>query len=169
MLSITNPDVLGEEPWWEDASATKNSTMLAAQSAVFEIIGMIEHSCRPSCCYTWNKAHCIGVVHAARDIRAGEELTISHLRNLCIPRDIRRNVLREERSIDECKCNVCASYITVGEDRRLKLLRLSQEWESPESTYHPGMPLHAAKQMMALMKLEGLDTSLQMVRRYAQI
>lgn len=151
MLPITNPDVFAEKSWWRDEPATMHSITLASQSAVFETIGLIEHSCRPSCCYSWKKATCRGAAHAARDIKAGEELTISYLENLCIPHDTRRKFLEDERYIDECKCNMCSrNYITVGEDGRLKLLRLSREWESAEGpTYHAGIPLHAAKQILA--------------------
>lgn len=48
-------------------------------SAIYAIISRINHSCRPNANNYWNETKQMGIVHAIKDISAGEEILISHI------------------------------------------------------------------------------------------
>jgi hypothetical protein len=88
---------------------------------MFPIISRINHDCRPNTQHTWNSSIKQETIHAIRDIKAGEEITISY--NLGGPRQLRRERMKEEFKFD-CACSLCAPPVEglqESDDREIRM------------------------------------------------
>ncbi|KAI0385481.1 hypothetical protein F5Y04DRAFT_276810 [Hypomontagnella monticulosa] len=82
-------------------------------SAVFPIASRLNHSCRPNLFYTTEMLPGFIICTAARDIKKGEELTISYLPYNTPER--RRAWLRADDGF-HCQCEICVGNDTVLKD-----------------------------------------------------
>jgi len=83
----------------------------ATGAGVYETLCKINHSCLPSCHFSWNSNQREEVVHAVRDIPAGEELSVTYIEPFA-SRDARRRRLQDRFGF-LCACPSCA---TEGND-----------------------------------------------------
>jgi SET domain-containing protein len=72
---------------------------------IFPMISRINHSCRPNTQHTWNTSIEHETIHAIRDIKKGEEITISY--NLGGPSQPRMQRLKRSFGFD-CTCDLCS-------------------------------------------------------------
>ncbi|GMF42127.1 unnamed protein product [Phytophthora lilii] len=93
---------------------------LVAAVGLFPICGLINHSCQPNC--TWSNAgQGIMEVRALRDIKEGEEITLSYI-DIDKERGERRKELRETKHFD-CQCERCSVPMNESVDRYLEGFR----------------------------------------------
>jgi len=87
--------------------------------AIFPLVARLNHSCRPNAQHAWNAARGLEVVHAVRDIQAGEEITLSYLAGG--PFSERQTRLREYFGF-VCRCEPCSlpAKALEASDARLK-------------------------------------------------
>ena len=72
---------------------------------VYPTICLINHSCLPNSHHSWNSDAKCETVHAIRDIKAGEEITISY--DTGGPSDFRQEHLRASFGFS-CNCSICS-------------------------------------------------------------
>ena len=74
---------------------------------VFAIVSRLNHSCCASCSYRWNAELHQLTIHACRNVKAGEELTIDYdCYGGFARREVRRKALKESFGF-ECACEKC--------------------------------------------------------------
>ncbi|UPK92776.1 hypothetical protein LCI18_003711 [Fusarium solani-melongenae] len=130
---------------------------------VFLQASRFNHSCHPNTQKTWNDSTGKLNFHVCRDIKKGEEITISYLKKREGYR-IRQTSLKDNYRF-RCLCSLCSLPVTERElsDTRLKeIQRLEKEVTSPMA--HLLNPLdnhHKSHKLLSLMINEGiLDRSL---------
>ncbi|ETO85256.1 hypothetical protein F442_00940 [Phytophthora nicotianae P10297] len=93
---------------------------LVAAVGLFPICGLINHSCQPNC--TWSNAgESIMEVRALRDIKEGEEITLSYI-DIDKERSERQKELRDTKHFD-CQCERCSTPLSESVDRYLEGFR----------------------------------------------
>ncbi|KAG6948626.1 hypothetical protein JG688_00015012, partial [Phytophthora aleatoria] len=93
---------------------------LVAAVGLFPICGLINHSCQPNC--TWSNAgDSIMEVRALRDIKEGEEITLSYI-DIDKERNERQKELRDTKHFD-CQCERCSTPLSESIDRYLEGFR----------------------------------------------
>lgn len=104
--------------------------------AVFDNVSRLNHSCTPNTCGIWNENLGKFTVRATRDVREGEELTLSYLCDEGGVRDVRHARLSGYGF--ECNCPVCDMHGARGrENERLRegmAVRLAEWVEQGEGT-----------------------------------
>ena len=84
---------------------------------VFPLIARINHSCRQNAQHPWDKEKQREVVHAVREIREGEELTLNY--STGGPSEVRRRALKTYFGF-YCACEVCSlpsAALKVSDER----------------------------------------------------
>lgn len=90
---------------------------LVASVGLFPIMGLINHSCAPNC--GWSNAGDGAVaLHALRDLKEGEEITLSYI-DIDKERSERRRELQETKHFD-CACERCSEPLAESVDRFLE-------------------------------------------------
>ena len=119
------------------AQFTHNAFTASAQdgttfSGIFLTASLMNHSCYPNVCFHWSGVSLpdsSGVVRAVSHIRAGEEITLSYIRDEhCLPTAQRRQLLRQRYGF-ECACRLCATIHmnSTADPRREQLGRYHTE------------------------------------------
>ena len=137
-----------------------NALPLGAGSPVggiFPTISRINHSCRPNTQHTWNRSAEREIIHAIRDIKKGEEITISY--SLGGPSQSRRQHLKENFGFD-CTCDLCS---LTGEalkisDHRQELMRFFDDaiGNSDSVMESPGSTLAYCRELLSLYEMEAI-------------
>lgn len=84
---------------------------------IFPLVSRINHSCRPNAQHAWNEQLKSMLVHAVREIKDGEELTLSYLNGG--PSTQRKQILKDNFRFD-CTCELCSlpsSDLAKSDDR----------------------------------------------------
>lgn len=84
---------------------------------IFPLVSRINHSCRPNAQHAYNEKLKSMLVHAVREIPAGEELTLSYLNGG--PSTQRKQILKDNFRFD-CTCELCSlpsSDLAKSDDR----------------------------------------------------
>jgi len=94
---------------------------------IFMTAARMNHSCIANVSHTFNEALGTLTVHAARDIKAGEEFEISYIDGACRTREQRQIELKENYGF-VCACPACkdTDFGRASEKRRQKLSRIHQ-------------------------------------------
>jgi hypothetical protein len=134
-----------------------NCFPLGPDIAVYATLCRINHSCNPSAYHSWNANLGMQTVHAIRDIRKGEEITITYGVGDILTRAERREYLRQGYAF-ECACELCgASDVEVaasdGRRREIKALFAANDDDvRPEMT--PDAVLQDCLRLQHLRELE---------------
>ena len=136
------------------------------QQALFPEIAMLNHDCRPNAAYFWDEQMMTHYVHAIRDIRPGEEITITYTNN---EMDRATRMARLEKTWGfKCSCAACTAHanLVAESDTRLyqisSLVKILDDWTSA-STATP----EVAELVVSLYVQERLDASLATAYKYA--
>lgn len=135
-------------------------------AALFPHIARINHDCRPNAEYRFSYPHLAQLVHAARDIFPGEELTISYL-NPLQPLAARQKRLSQNWGFT-CSCPACSTpdpERARESDSRIAQIQdlrdLLQDWGADSTTTGSIQPIPAvAELLITLYTLERLYTTL---------
>jgi hypothetical protein len=153
----------------EDRISTNNfDTVIdeVTQQALFPEIAMLNHDCRPNAAYFWDEESMTHYVHASRDIRPGEEITITYIDNEQ-EREARMARLKKNWGFT-CACSACTAHpsLTNESDARLRtievLTMVLNDWSS-ESQIVPEM----AELIISLFQQERLEASLATAYKHA--
>ena len=125
---------------------------------LFPLTARINHSCTPNVHHWWSPDRHVRGVFAARDIKAGEQLTCRYVDTIA-PREDRHHALRVHFGFT-CACTTCARpapEVAASDARRREAARLDGEVVRlcQESRYAEAV--EAVESMLALLKAEGLD------------
>ena len=99
---------------------------------IYPTICLINHSCLPNAHNNWNNDTKCETIHAIRDIKSGEEITISYGR--AGPFDSRRTHLKEAFGFG-CDCSLCSLPLPerqVSDARRLQIEHLDDAIGNPD-------------------------------------
>jgi hypothetical protein len=136
------------------------------QQALFPEIAMMNHDCRPNAAYFFDEEMMTHYVHAIRDIRPGEEITITYIDN---EKDRRTRMSRLKKNWGfECSCAACTAHpsFLAESDSRLHqisdLAKVLDDWTSTSEATP-----EVAELMVSLYVLERLDASLATAYKYA--
>jgi hypothetical protein len=94
--------------------------------AVYPTICLINHSCAPDSHNSWKSGTMCETIHALRDIKAEEEITISYAKLQASA--LRRAHLKDAFGFD-CRCSLCslpASELQNSDARRCRIERLDE-------------------------------------------
>ncbi|XP_060048091.1 histone-lysine N-methyltransferase SMYD3 [Erinaceus europaeus] len=80
-----------------------NAEMQEVGVGIYPSMSLLNHSCDPNCCIVFSGPHLL--LHAVRDIKAGDELTICYL-DMLMTSEGRRKQLRDQYCF-ECDCFRC--------------------------------------------------------------
>ena len=107
-----------------------NCMEMGAGAAVFPHAARFNHSCNPNACFSWNSAIGKETIHSMRDIKAGEELTISYV-DMEHDKRLRAWELRHYGFV--CGCPACgdeddeSSFAYKSAENRLQIQELDRE------------------------------------------
>ncbi|KAK4692657.1 hypothetical protein P7C71_g4588, partial [Lecanoromycetidae sp. Uapishka_2] len=93
---------------------------------IYPTICLINHSCLPNAHNNWNSDTKCETIHAIRNIKAGEEITICY--DKCGPSNARRTFLKNEFGFD-CNCSLCSlplPELQTSDARRLQIQHLDE-------------------------------------------
>lgn len=125
--------------------------------AIFPLVARLNHACKPNAQHAWNEARGEEVVHAVREVKEGEELTLSY--STGGPSDERRGSLKEFFGFD-CQCEACTLPAPEQEasDARLRAVqKLDGAIGDPKRVRHlPDRALADCKTLLALYREEGI-------------
>ncbi|CZT24363.1 uncharacterized protein RCC_10088 [Ramularia collo-cygni] len=99
---------------------------------IFPLVSRINHSCRPNAQHAWNEELKSMLVHAVREISAGEELTLSYLNGG--PSAQRKQILKDNFRFD-CACELCClstSDLARSDDRLCRAQALDEKIGDPK-------------------------------------
>lgn len=158
-FSLSN--VHGKEDGNELGIARTNALPLgsnAAQGAVFLEASRINHACNSNSQNTWNESTQKLTIHATRDIRQGEEITIYYLDKFS-KRSARQSKLRAAFGF-ACHCDLCS----CGEEQRMVSDRRLEEIQSLDDRIGNGARLMSSplcvlqdvRKLLALLREEGI-------------
>jgi hypothetical protein len=124
---------------------------------IFPTISRINHSCRPNTQHTWNRSTERETIHAIRDIKKGEEITISY--SLGGPSQSRRQHLKENFGFD-CTCDLCSltDEALKRSDHRQELIRFFDDaiGDSVSVMESPGSILAYCRELLSLYEMEAI-------------
>lgn len=122
---------------------------------VYPTICLINHSCLPNAHNNWNSDTKCETIHAIRDIKSGEEITISY--NKAGPFDSRRTHLTEAFGFD-CDCSLCSLPFPerqVSDARRLQIEHLDDAIGHPDRVMNkPGDCLADCYRLLQVLEEE---------------
>jgi hypothetical protein len=119
--------------------------------AIFPLVARLNHACRPNAQHAWNAARGLEVVHAVRDIKQGEELTLSYSEGG--PSEQRRSSLKEYFGFD-CACEACSlgpAELQASDARLKRAQKLDEAIGDPRRVRH--LPERALADCKALMEI----------------
>ena len=101
-----------------------------SESALYQDISRINHSCAPNCVWSWNKENLARKeVRACREINKGEEIVASYINfETVLSREERMNDLENWDFL--CQCQVCSKTgkeLEKNEKVRLQIKKLHNE------------------------------------------
>ena len=127
----------------------------SAIGGVYSTTCLINHSCLPNAHNNWNDSTHCETIHAIRDIKCGEEITISYDQGQ--PFDSRRSFLKAAFGF-ECNCGLCSSSppdILASDSRRLRIQTLDDEIGDPVQVMtNPAGCLAACHQWLRILQEE---------------
>lgn len=130
------------------------------RGGLFPVSSRFNHSCDPSACYSWNSSLSKMVVYAVKDIRPGEQITITYLGDIRLVRNFRQRMLLEEFRFN-CLCDACnarpPSELVASDARRLEIHSLCSEAGSNMVYTNPARALKSCRRALQLSKEEGLE------------
>lgn len=138
-----------------------NNFNLGDKQAVFPRISRLNHSCQPNAQGNFNEALGRFNVHATRDIKADEELTLNYLPEHGAVRATRQGMLLAGYGF-ECGCPACdmsSPLGQAGEQRRSQVherLRLYAEQAANEDVAKPEAELEMTMMLIGLFEDESL-------------
>jgi hypothetical protein len=127
---------------------------------VFENISRINHSCLPNAVHSWNGL--LGergeeTVYAVRDIKEGEEITVSYLAGG--PSKERQSILKQSFGFD-CTCVLCDSSdadLKASDERLSRIQELHHDIGDSETLYsEPEKTLGYCKEILEILEVEGI-------------
>ncbi|KAK0625408.1 hypothetical protein B0T17DRAFT_590995 [Bombardia bombarda] len=128
----------------------------APHMALYPEVSRINHACKPNA-YTRFIPQSLGVsVAASRDIKLGEEITISYL-TVGETSDVRQRSLRQWGF--ECSCDLCSSSaaeVAASDARRRQIDMLRHQAVQAFTDGKPYQALRITRQVLNLLPLEGL-------------
>lgn len=137
-----------------------NSISLGSGSStggIFLIISRINHSCRPNTQDTWNSSTGNEIIHAIRDIKKGEEITISY--NLGGPSQQRMQLLKTKYGFD-CTCALCSLADEARESSDARQVQIefldNAIGDSDTVMQRPGTALARCKELLSLYEIEAI-------------
>jgi hypothetical protein len=137
-----------------------NALSLGSNSRVggiFPTISRINHSCRPNTQHTWNSSTGHETIHAIRDIKKGEEITISY--NLGGPSQPRMQRLKRSYGFD-CTCDLCSltdEALKISDAHQLRIQYLDDAIGDPDTaTERPGIALAHCRELLSLYEMEAI-------------
>ena len=151
LTSITTEEMIHDAYWRVAVNASGTSTRNANAIAVFIEFSLLNHCCVPNCMHSIEDG--VLVVSAVRDIKAGQELCISYIRNVhrILPGAWRREKLTEVHGF-ECTCQVCTKEHEIGS----KIWKLEQQKKLFMAPWSQEMADNAMK--------EGRSTLMKMIQ-----
>jgi hypothetical protein len=131
---------------------------------IFPVISRINHDCHPNTQHTWNSSTKHETIHAIRDIKAGEEITISY--NLGGPYQLRRTRMKKDFKFD-CACDLCslpAEALQESDDRQIRIQLLDDAiGDAGRLMASPGSALADCRELLELYRSEAI-TDARMAR-----
>ncbi|KAF2275738.1 SET domain-containing protein [Westerdykella ornata] len=126
----------GKEPTLISIFQT-NCMEMDGGAAVFPNAARFNHSCNPNACFSWNPAIRKETIHAIRDIKKDEQITLSYC-DITHDKATRRWELKHYGFI--CDCPACVgddpqSFAGKSETRRYRLMELEQEFRLTRGEY----------------------------------
>ncbi|KAK1773662.1 hypothetical protein QBC45DRAFT_72119 [Copromyces sp. CBS 386.78] len=124
----------------------------------------INHACNPNTQNSWNERISRETIHAVRDIKKGEEITISYIGHFA-SYDERQSILKDKFKFD-CACEVCSlppDQRMASDDRLATIHELDQAILSAGSNVKLGLGM--VHKMLSLLETEGMYNS-QVYRAY---
>jgi hypothetical protein len=123
--------------------------------AVYPTICLINHDCRPNSYHNWNDSTSTETIHASRDIKAGEEITISYAGG----ETSHQRLAKLETAFGfKCTCELCSlpeSQLQESDARRLEMDRLDQSiGDGSQIISNPASALAHCQRMQQLLKDE---------------
>eukprot|EP00873_Tetraselmis_striata_P027741 jgi/Tetstr1/448005/TSEL_035307.t1 len=128
---------------------------------IFVLAARLNHSCQPNVEHCWNPTLKGETLHAAVDVRAGEELTLSYLGEdwLFRPREQRLAYLSHGWGF-ECRCEPCSlegAQLAASDRRRSRLAPMADKIYQAVSHTQVLEGLRLVEETLALLQEEGLD------------
>ncbi|KAH9949138.1 SET domain-containing protein [Amylocystis lapponica] len=152
-LEIRLPSV---SPWANMITDIATDTRDAeAYAGCFPTLSRANHDCTPSANYAFAPGTFVGELRAARDLRAGEEITIAYA-PLCATRAERRTFLSNTRFF-ACACATCAlppAGVLASDTRRMRVRELLSRLEG--ARFPPRVPLEELRAALGWAREEGL-------------
>ncbi|KAL1585581.1 hypothetical protein WHR41_06041 [Cladosporium halotolerans] len=125
--------------------------------AIFPLVARLNHACRPNAQHTWNAKRGVEVVHAVREVKEGEELTLSY--SMGGPSEERRGSLEAYFGFD-CKCEVCSlpqAELEASDARLREAQKLDEAIGDPRRVRHlPERALADCKALLGVYREEGI-------------
>lgn len=123
--------------------------------AVYPTICFINHKCIPNSHNNWNSEAGLETIHAIREIKAGEEITISYAAGE--PAGQRLLKLKEAFGFD-CKCELCSLRtfeLQKSDARRVEIEELDEAIGDPNRTMNsPNRAITDCQNMLKLIRQE---------------
>jgi hypothetical protein len=126
--------------------------------AIFPVTARINHSCRPNAQQWWNPRLEKETVHAVREIKEGEEITMSYIQGGAS--SVRQSELRDHFGF-QCTCELCSlpSDLLRISDKRLEEAAMLDEAIGNPTTVRttPEKALRDCGRLLAIFKREGIN------------
>lgn len=124
---------------------------------IFPIISRINHSCRPNTQHTWSSSTEHETIHAIRNIKKGEEITISY--SLGGPSQLRLQQLKKKYGFN-CTCDLCSltdEALKISDDRQLMMQFLDNAIGGSDAIMEsPGTALSRCRDLLSLYEMEAI-------------
>ena len=122
---------------------------------IFPLVARINHSCRPNAQHAWNDKQQKMLVHAVRDIAAGDEFTLSYIAGG--PSNVRKSNIKTYFGFD-CACELCslpAAEQKVSDQHLEKAQQLDQAiGDARRVRYRPEQALADCHELLEIYKKE---------------
>jgi hypothetical protein len=123
--------------------------------AVYSNICFINHACIPNSHNNWNSKTGLETIHAIREIKAGEEITISYAAG----EPARQRLLKLKDAFGfDCKCELCSRpeiEVQESDARRVKIKQLDEAIGDPGRTMNaPHRAIADCREMLELILQE---------------